>query len=49
VIVRTGIGGILFAGFLWCAWVLFLRRLWERGVDAPAVRRGKGLRAAFGE
>lgn len=49
VLVRTSIGGVLFAGFVWCLWVLVIRRLWDRGVDAPAVRRGKGLRAAFGE
>lgn len=47
VLVRTGIGGVLFAVFLWLCWRLFVRRLWERGRDAPAVTRGRGLRAVF--
>ena len=32
VAVRTGVGGVLFALFLWLCWVAFGRRLWERGV-----------------
>ena len=47
VIVRTTIGGVLFAGFVWLCWVTFVRRLWNRGVDPPIVERGRGLRAAF--
>jgi len=38
VVVRTTIGGVLFAGFLWLCWVLFVRRLWERGVDPPSMQ-----------
>jgi hypothetical protein len=37
VLVRTGIGGVLFAGFLWLCWKTFGRRLWARGYDVPAV------------
>jgi hypothetical protein len=47
VVLRTTIGGLLFAGFLWLCWVLFVRRLWERGYDPPIVERGKGLAAVF--
>lgn len=50
VAVRTGIGGILFAAFLWLCWVGFVRRLWARGFDPAVVgERGRGLRAVFGE
>jgi membrane-bound metal-dependent hydrolase YbcI (DUF457 family) len=49
VLVRTGVGGVLFALFLWAAWRLLVRRLWERGDDPPVVVRGRGLRAAFGD
>lgn len=49
VVVRTSIGGVLFAVFLWAIWKLFVRRLWERGYDPPAVERGRGLAAVFGE
>lgn len=49
VAIRTGIAGVLFAGFLWLCWVGFVRRLWERGTDPPIVTRGKGWRAAFGD
>jgi membrane-bound metal-dependent hydrolase YbcI (DUF457 family) len=41
VIVRTSIGGVLFALFLWACWRLFVRRLWERGYDPPMVQRGR--------
>lgn len=37
VVVRTTIGGLLFAGFVWVCWVVFVRRLWERGVDPPSM------------
>jgi hypothetical protein len=42
VLVRTTVGGVLFAAFLWLCWRLFVRRLWERGTPtaappAPAV------------
>ena len=47
VVVRTGIGGVLFGLFLWLCWRLFVRRLWDRGVDPPIVERGSGLAAAF--
>lgn len=47
VVVRTGIGGVLFAAFLWLCWRLFIRRLWDRCEDPPVVERGAGLRAAF--
>lgn len=47
VTIRTAIGGAAFALFLYLCWVLFLRKLWQRGVDPPVVERGAGLRAAF--
>ncbi len=47
VLVRTTIGGALFAMFLWVCWRVFGARLWSRGVDAPAVPRGRGLDAVF--
>ena len=47
VLVRTTVGGVLFALFLWICWSLFVRRLWERGTEPAVVRRGPGLRAAF--
>lgn len=37
VLVRTSIGGVLFAAFLWLCWRAFGRRLWERGYDVPVV------------
>ena len=49
VLVRTGIGGAVFAGFLVVCWKLFLARLWERGEDPPVVERGHGVRAVFGD
>ncbi len=49
VVIRTAIGGALFALFLVLCWKLFVRRLWERGEDAPVVERGRGLQAVFGE
>lgn len=47
VVVRTGIGGVLFFAFLWVVWRWFVRGLWDRGYDAPIVSRGSGLRAVF--
>lgn len=38
VIVRTAIGGVLFAAFLVVAWHAVVRTLWTRGVDPPLVR-----------
>jgi membrane-bound metal-dependent hydrolase YbcI (DUF457 family) len=49
VLIRTTIGGVLFALFLWLCWRFFVRRLWDRATDPPFVRRGTGLRAAFGD
>jgi membrane-bound metal-dependent hydrolase YbcI (DUF457 family) len=49
VAIRTTIGGVLFATFLWLCWVMFIRRLWHRGYDPPAVERGRGIGAVFGE
>ena len=49
VLIRTGIGGVLFAAFCFLCWKLFIRRLWERGEDPPSVERGTGLAAVFGE
>ena len=38
VAVRTTIGGVLFALFLWICWRLFGRRLWDRAMsNSPAV------------
>ena len=37
VLVRTAVGGVMFAGFLWLAWIAFVRRLWQRGNDPPAM------------
>jgi hypothetical protein len=48
VLVRTTIGGVLFAAFLWLCWRLFIRRLWRRGYDPPVTARGPGVRALFG-
>jgi membrane-bound metal-dependent hydrolase YbcI (DUF457 family) len=39
VAVRTGIGAILFTGFLWLCWIGFGRRLWQRGYDVPVLSR----------
>jgi hypothetical protein len=36
VLVRTTVGGVLFAAFLWLCWRLFVRRLWERGTPTAA-------------
>ena len=44
---RTTIGGVLFAGFLYLCWRLFIAKLWARGEDPPIVQRGRGLRAVF--
>jgi LexA-binding, inner membrane-associated putative hydrolase len=35
VLVRTAIGGVLFAAFLWLCWRLFIHRLWSRGYYPP--------------
>ena len=48
VLVRTTIGAVLFAGFLWLCWRLVIRRLWERGYDPPRTVRGSGASAIFG-
>jgi len=48
VLVRTTIGGVLFAAFLWLCWRLFLHRLWRRGYDPPMTERGPGVQAVFG-
>ena len=47
VVVRTSIGGLVFAAALVVCWRLFLRRLWEKGEDPPSVERGRGLAALF--
>ena len=47
VVVRTTVGGVLFAGFLYLCWRLFVAHLWTRGEDPPIVVRGPGLRAVF--
>ncbi len=47
VLVRTTIGGVLFAGFLYLCWRWFIAKLWDRAEDAPIVERGSGLRAVF--
>jgi hypothetical protein len=39
VAVRTGIGAVLFTGFLWLCWIGFGRRLWQRGYDVPVLTR----------
>ena len=36
VLLRTTIGGVLFAAFLLVCWWLFVRRLWERGTPTAA-------------
>ena len=46
-VIRTAIGGVLFAGFLWLCWVTFIRRLWKRGYDPAITQRGTGLKAVF--
>ncbi|NED94502.1 metal-dependent hydrolase [Phytoactinopolyspora alkaliphila] len=45
VLIRTGIGGVLFVAFMWAGWRLFGRRLWQRGYDVPAAVRGPGIHA----
>jgi hypothetical protein len=40
VVVRTTIGGVLFAGFLVVCWRLFIARLWERAEPPPALADG---------
>jgi hypothetical protein len=47
VLIRTAIGGVLCAAFIALCWVTFVRSLWRRGVDLPAVSEGSGLFAAF--
>lgn len=42
VLLRTGIGGALFAGFLWLCWKTFGRRLWARGYAVPVVSQSTG-------
>lgn len=37
VVVRSAIGGVLFAAFLWLLWWALGRRLWRRGVDGAAA------------
>jgi hypothetical protein len=36
VLLRTTVGGVLFAAFLLLCWRLFVRRLWERGTPTAA-------------
>jgi hypothetical protein len=36
VLVRTTIGGLLFAAFLWLCWRLFIHRLWRRSPSQPS-------------
>jgi membrane-bound metal-dependent hydrolase YbcI (DUF457 family) len=43
VLLRTATGGALFALFVWLCWRLFIKRLWDRGVDPPFVERSQGL------
>lgn len=47
VVMHLVIGGVLFAAFIYVCWVGFVRRLWERASDPPAVERGAGVRMAF--
>jgi membrane-bound metal-dependent hydrolase YbcI (DUF457 family) len=49
VLARTTVGGILFFLFIWICWKLFIRRLWERGEDPPAVVRSRGQQVSSGE
>jgi membrane-bound metal-dependent hydrolase YbcI (DUF457 family) len=49
VLIRTSIGGVLFFGFLWLCWKLFISRLWDRADDPPIVQRGPGIHAVFGD
>lgn len=49
VVIRTTIGGVLFAGFLVLCWKLFIKRLWDRAPDPPIIDRGRGLKVVFGE
>ena len=48
VIIRTSIGAVLFAAFLWLCWRLFVQRLWQRGYDPQMTVRGTGVRVVFG-
>jgi hypothetical protein len=36
VLIRTTVGGILFAAVLWLCWRLFIQRLWDRA-EAPGL------------
>ena len=38
VVLRTTVGGVLFAAFLYLCWRLFVRRLWERGSPRATER-----------
>jgi membrane-bound metal-dependent hydrolase YbcI (DUF457 family) len=50
VCIRTGIGGVCFAAFLYLCWRWFIKRWWEAGGDPPIVgERGTGLSVAFGD
>jgi membrane-bound metal-dependent hydrolase YbcI (DUF457 family) len=49
VLARTTVGGILFFLFIWICWKLFIRKLWERGEDPPAVVRSSGQQVSSGE
>ena len=40
VLVRTGIGGVLFALFLWLSWILLVRRLWQRASYPAGAESG---------
>ncbi len=37
VVIRTSMGGVLFAAFLWVCWVVFGKRLWDRGSPPPVM------------
>jgi membrane-bound metal-dependent hydrolase YbcI (DUF457 family) len=45
--VRLTIGAVAFFAFVYVCWIAFVRRLWRRASDPPAVHRGEGLALAF--
>lgn len=48
VCIRTGIGGVLFFGFLYLCWKLFIKKLWDRGFDPPEIDRPSGIKGCIG-